>query len=92
MTTLTEKPKAKTKVLPEHRDKLGRKLSLGDVVAYPRKNTLQIGKIVKLNPKMPTVLQLSNASKYDREHNIYPTDMVLLDGADVTFYILKNSA
>lgn len=88
MTTLKE-PKTKTEIV--HRDMLGRKLKVGDFVAYPRRNLQCIGQIVKMNPKMPRVQQISN-KVYGREANIYTTDMVLLDGPDVTFYILKNSA
>ena len=74
-----------------HKDMLGRKLKVGDFVAYPRRNTQCIGQLVKMNPKMPRVQQISN-KVYGREANIYTNDMVLLDGPDVTFYILKNSA
>ena len=73
----------------QHKDKLGRKLALGDFVVYPRRNSLSIGKITKMNPKMPRVADVKDSR---REHNIYPNDMVLLDGPDVTFYILKHSA
>jgi hypothetical protein len=88
---MTTPKETKVKEEIEHRDKLGRKLKLGDFVAYPRKNIQCIGKIVKMNPKMPRVLQISN-SKYQRESNIYTTEMVLLDGPEISFYILKNSA
>jgi hypothetical protein len=91
MTSLKE---PHTKVVKEeivHRDMLGRKLKVGDFVAYPRRNLQCIGQIVKMNPKMPRVQQISN-KVYGREANIYTNDMVLLDGPDVTFYILKNSA
>lgn len=91
MTSLKE---PKTKVVKEeiiHRDKLGRKLKIGDFVAYPRRNVQCIGQIVKMNPKMPRVQEIS-LRRYGAEANIYTTEMVLLDGPDVTFYILKNTA
>lgn len=91
MTSLKE---PHTKVVKEeivHRDMLGRKLKVGDFVAYPRRNSQRIGQIIKMNPKMPRVQEITNR-KYGNEANIYTTDMVLLDGPDVTFYILKNSA
>jgi hypothetical protein len=91
MTTpkeLNPKP-AKEEII--HRDMLGRKLNVGDFVAYPRRNSQRIGQIIKMNPKMPRVQEITNR-KYGNEANIYTTDMVLLDGPDVTFYILKNSA
>jgi hypothetical protein len=93
-TTITKKPKTVKvpKPIPEHRDKLGRKLELGSMVAYAHGNGLHIGKIIKLNPKMIGVQRVSNEKWGRGQANIYPTDMVLLEGSDVTFYILKNSA
>jgi hypothetical protein len=91
MTSLKE-PTIKTpKEEIVHRDMLGRKLKVGDFVAYPRRNVQCIGQIVKMNPKMPRVQQISN-KVYGREANIYTHDMVLLDGPEISFYILKNSA
>lgn len=97
MTSLKVKtpkvPKA-PKPTPEHKDKLGRKLAIGSMVAYAHGNGLYIGRIVKLNPKMIGVERVSSQNeRWGRSTvNIYPNDMVLLEGADVTFYILKNSA
>lgn len=95
MTSLKEKtpraPKA-PKPVPEHKDKLGRKLAMGSMVAYAHGNGLHIGKVIKLNPKMIGVQRISNERWGRSEANIYPTEMVLLEGSDVTFYILKNSA
>lgn len=90
MTTLTETT-TKVKEEIEHRDMLGRKLKVGDFIAYPRRNILCIGQIVKMNPKMPRVQQISK-KVYGKEANIYTHDMVLLDGPEISFYILKNSA
>lgn len=95
MTSLKEKtPKAPKapKPVPEHRDKLGRKLAVGSMVAYAHGNGLHVGRVVKLNPKMIGVERVSNDRWGRSSSNIYPNDMVLLEGADVTFYILKNSA
>jgi len=36
----------------EHRDKLGRLLKVGDCVAYPDSNSLSVGIVKKLNPKL----------------------------------------
>lgn len=93
-TTTTKKPQVPKvpKPLPEHRDKLGRRLALESMVAYAHGNSLNIGKIVKLNPKMIGVQRVSNEKWGRSTANIYPHDMVLLEGADVTFYILKHSA
>ena len=40
------------KEIPEHKDKLGRLLKVGDCVAYPDSNSLVVGVVKKLNPKM----------------------------------------
>ena len=72
----------------EHYDKLGRLLKLGDCVAYPSHNSLSIGIIKKINPKMIKVSELG--TKYrSKGHNKYSNDVVLLDGPEVTVYLLK---
>lgn len=78
-----------SKEIPEHRDKLGRLLKVGDCVAYPSHNSLSIGVIKKLNPKMVGVGKLSKKSY--GSSNKYPNDLVLLDGPEVTMYLIKNS-
>lgn len=70
--------------IPEHKDILGRKLKVGDHVAYPDSNTLQLGKIDKLNPKMVRIQKGSWAV------NKYPNDVVVLDGPDLVMYLLKK--
>lgn len=76
------------KEIPEHKDKLGRLLKVGDCVAYPDSNSLEVGIIKKINPKMIGVTKLK--SKWQR--NKYPQDMVLLEGPEVSMYLLKESA
>lgn len=76
------------KALPQHKDKLGRELAVGDAVCYPSSNTLLIGTVEKLNPKMVGVKKLGG--KYSYTSNKYPSDLVKLEGADVTFYVLQN--
>lgn len=83
----------KEKIIPIHKDKLGRTLAINDFVAYPHSNALAIGKITKLNPKMVKVLEVGTTTRYRRgEYNKYPDDTVRIEGSEVTFYILKNSA
>ena len=77
-----------TKETPVHKDKLGRTIVIGDFVAYPDGNSLCVGKITKLNPKMVKVLRLPKA-KYDQ--NKYPDDCVKLEQSDMTWFMLKNS-
>lgn len=77
------------KAIPEHKDKLGRRISVGDFVAYPQSNSLAVGKVTKLNPKMVKVLQLPRA-RYDQ--NKYPDDVVRLEAQDMTWFMLKNGS
>lgn len=74
---------------PNHKDKLGRDISIGDFVAYPGHNSLYVGKVTKLNPKMVKVLQLPRAKV---EHNKYSSDTIRLEQKDMTWFMLKNGA
>jgi hypothetical protein len=60
---------------------------VGDFVAFPDRNSLEVGVVKKLNPKMIGVGRIK--SKYS--HNKYPADIVRLDGPEVSIYLLKNS-
>jgi hypothetical protein len=77
-------------VIPEHRDKLGRLLKVGDCVAYPASNSLVIGVIKKVNPKMVGVAMLGKRSWGPK--NKYPFDCVLLEGPEVSMYLLKENS
>jgi len=79
----------KVKAPIEHKDKLGRLLKVGDCVAYPSHNSLSVGTIKKLNPIMVGVCGLGKRSS---TKNKYPQDIVLLDGPEVTMYLLRESA
>jgi hypothetical protein len=74
------------KPVPEHRDKLGRLLSLGEYVVYPDINVLLLGIIVKLNPKMVKIKPLSKSW----EINKYPHDTLKVEGPDLTWYLLQK--
>lgn len=76
-----------TKEVPVHKDKLGREIKLGDFVAFPQSNSLEVGKITKLNPKMIKVLKLPKAKS---DFNKYPYDVVKLEQSDMTWFMLKN--
>ena len=76
------------KLVPEHRDKLGRLLKIGDCVAYPAYNSLGIGVVKKINPKM---IGVSTLQRRASPKNKYPHDCVLLEGPDVTMFLIKNS-
>jgi hypothetical protein len=76
---------------PEHKDKLGRVISVGDFVAYPSRNSLEFGKVMKLNNKMVGVVPAVSKYKIYGNTNKYPVDLVRLDEKDMTWYILRNS-
>jgi hypothetical protein len=75
---------------PVHIDKLGRQINLGDCVVVPYHNSLMVAKVIKLTPKMVRVKKLSNKQTWHcGEYNKYPEDLAIVDGADVTAYLLK---
>lgn len=76
---------------PVHKDKLGRVISVGDFVAYPSHNSLQFGKVEKLNNKMVGVVPAVSKRPIYKNTNKYPADLVRLEASDMTWYILKNS-
>lgn len=80
------------KPLPEHRDKLGRVINIGDFVAYPSHNSLGLGKVVKINSKMIGLIPAVSKRPVNSNTNKYPADLVRLEATDMTWYILKNSA
>lgn len=80
------------KEIPEHRDKLDRVLSVGDTVCYPSHNSLELGTVKKLNPKMVKVWEIGKHSKWYTGSNRYPSDLVKVEGPEVTIYLLKNSS
>ena len=75
-----------------HKDKLGRLISVGDFVAYPIRNSLEFGKVMKLNNKMVGVVPAVSKYKIYGNTNKYPADLVRLEAQDMTWYILKNSS
>lgn len=79
-----------TKELIVHKDRLGRDLKVGDCVAYPSGNTLVIGVVKKLNPKMVGVSALGKSNRCGNPKNKYPIDCVRLDGPEVTMYLLRG--
>jgi hypothetical protein len=81
------------KEVPVHKDKLGRAIALDDFVCYPNSNNLDIGKVVKITPKMVLVSRIPDRyRKWGGESRKYPCDLVLIEGKEVTMYILRNSA
>lgn len=75
----------------QHKDLLGRNLAVGDAVCYPVSNSLVIGTVTKLNPKMIKVKKVGSKSLWGSEVNKYPVDIIKLDSSEITFYLLQNS-
>jgi hypothetical protein len=82
---------AKTpKELPVHKDIFGRVINEGSYVAFPHANTLYIGTVGRCTAKMVRVHPVKG---YRAEQGMlkYAHELVTVEGADVTFYILKHS-
>lgn len=75
-------------VIAKHHDILGQPLDVGDAVVFPSSNSMYVGMITKLNPKMVKVKRVG--TKYSWEQNKYPADLAKVSGAEVTMYLLKH--
>ena len=73
-----------------HRDLLGRIVAVDDAVAFTDKNSLYVGKVIKITPKQVRVVDL--LSKYPSEYGQlkYTRQCVLIGGPDLTLHLLKN--
>jgi hypothetical protein len=78
------------KEIPQHKDIFGQELVLDDCVVYPQSNSMKIGKVVKINPKMISVKNLSE-NGWRSETLKYPLDLVKVHGPEVTMYLLTNT-
>ena len=76
-----------TKEIPEHKDILGTKIKVGDIVAYPDHNRMKIGTVDKINPKMVNVRAVGK-SYHDRK---YPHELLTIDDPKITMYMLKHN-
>lgn len=76
------------KTIIEHQDKLGQDLAVNDCVAFPDRNTMFIGKVVKLHPKLITINKLGG--KWLWTTRKYPGDLIRLNSDTLTLYLLKN--
>lgn len=85
---LTKSNSPMAKIIPEHKDKLGRLINLGDFVAFPDRNSLEVGIVKKLNPKMIGIGRIK--SKWTQ--NKYPEDIIKVEGPEVSVYLLRNSS
>lgn len=73
----------------KHVDLFGQELLVDDCVVYPASNTMQVGKVIKLNPKMVKVQSLGKKGWRGHESNKYPTEIVKVQGTEVTMYLLR---
>lgn len=73
-----------------HRDKLGKKISLGDVVVFNEStySNLGVGQVVKMTNKLVMIRKIPSVLSQARK---YPHDVIVVDGTHVTAYLLKNS-
>ena len=78
----------KTKTPIEHQDLFGQPLEVGDCVVYPRSNSMTVGTVVKLNPKMVGVKGVGTRWG---DCNKYPAELVKVSGAEVTMYLLRKT-
>ena len=78
----------KTKPPVQHSDLFGQPLEIGDCVVYPRSNSMNVGTVAKLNPKMVGVKGVSNRWA---DCNKYPQELVKVSGAEVTMYLLRKA-
>lgn len=87
---MTEETKSKKEI--EHRDRLGRLLKQGDCVAVGHSNGLMIGTIKKLNPKMLKIVRVGSAYSRSSGYNKYSSECVLLNGPEVTMFLLSGKS
>ena len=77
-----------TKTPVQHSDLFGQPLEPGDCVVYPRSNSMMVGIVAKLNPKMVGV---KGAGSRWGDCNKYPQELVKVSGSEVTMYLLRKA-
>lgn len=73
----------------QHFDRIGKPLALGDIVAYPDSNQLQIGQILKFNPKKHIVTGVEKGNKTSRRLK-YSSDLIKIEGSELTIFLLRQ--
>lgn len=98
VTKLTPGPNTimTTKKAPiDHRDLLNKKLAVGDIVAFAESGSQYVGKITKLTPKRVKINRITahDPNRWYKQISYQrpPADVVIIEGAHVTAYILANS-
>ena len=80
------------KPAPEHVDILGQPVTEGCHVAMAHHNSMKIGRVIKLNPKMLRIVPLGTGHwRADDGYLVYSNQTVRLDGPDALAYILRAS-
>lgn len=74
----------KEKVQPK--DIIGREIKMDDCVAFANGNSLYIGRVFKITPKMVRMKSLKSGCEYLKYHD----DTMVLDAKDATYYILTK--
>jgi hypothetical protein len=72
-----------------HLDRLGKEIKVDSYVVYPQNNSLRVGTVLKITPKMVSVYAIGREPR-DAVHK-YPQDCIIVEGSDVTMYVLKNA-
>lgn len=74
-----------------HKDKLEQTLDIGDCVTYAASNSLEIGTVLRVTPKMIKVARVGSKGYWSRGVLKYPHDVIKLTSVEVTVWLLKNS-
>ena len=75
---------------PVHYDRIGRQVSVGDIVAVADFNGLMLSKVIKLNKKMIKVQRFPKPYSNGQVRNKYAHDAIKLDQDDVAIHILQG--
>lgn len=77
--------------IPEHRDFLERKLTVGDMVIVVIHNSFRLARITQMTPKMIRI-QLWDTRGFAPTTTIrYPREMMIAHNEYVTMYMIKHS-
>jgi hypothetical protein len=75
---------------PQHYDRIGRQVDVGDIVAVADFNGLMLAKITKLNKVMIKVQRFPNAYRDGKGRNKYAHDAIKLDSEEVAIFLLSG--
>ncbi len=74
---------------PQHYDRIGKQVCVGDIVAVADFNGLMLARVTKLNQKMIKVKRHPPTGRAS-EKNKYAKDAIKLDPDDVAIHILQG--